>query len=244
MSSFDVLPASAKELAESFPAEEFNRLLFLPRSKQLEDDLLDRATGAREWYATHGHPFVAYTRVNISNVETPEIVLANDVRLRSVQLAERLQKGDAHALVVLAASAGTEVADQVALHWKEGRPDEAFFLDRFAVGITEQLVRWSSAFLCREAEPAQETLLPHLSPGCGHWDLADQHRLMSMLTTGTQLGPLELLESGGLHPQHSVMAALGVTHHKFSITPRDICSGCDYNPCAFRRAPYKVLHNA
>ena len=234
-----LLSPSAVELTASFPPEEFNRLLFLPRSKKLEGELLDRAEGARRWYSEKGRPFLAYVRIELDTIQTPKIHLSDGTVLTSVPLAERLQKGTAHALVVLVASAGPEVNEQVGLHWKEGRPDEAFFLDRLAVGITEQLIRWASAYLCRASEPSGETLLPHLSPGCGHWDIDDQHRLMALLTSGPRIGPVELLESGGLHPQHSVLAALGVTGTKFSITPRDICSGCDYSPCAFRRVPYK-----
>jgi len=63
--------------------------------------------------------------------------------------------------------------------------------------------------LCRESEPRQETLLPHLSPGCGNWDIQDQHKLMDILAEGkTKIGPLRLMSSGALHPQYSVMAAL------------------------------------
>jgi len=164
-----------------------------------------------------------------------------DVVLESLVLAQRLQAGEAHALVVLAASAGREVADEVARHWSEGRPDEGFFLDRFAVAVTERLVFWASGVLCRNAEASQETLLPHLSPGCGNWDLADQHKLMSMLVDHQEemtLGPLRLLESGALEPQHSVLVAMGVTRHRFVSSPEHLCRACDLSPCSFRRAPF------
>lgn len=233
-----LLPANGPELAASVPQHEYNRLLQMPRTRDLEGELLERANGARAWYAQHGKPFVASRYVELEDIETPVVRLANHVELNSVRLAERLKAGEARALVVLAASAGPEVADEVSKCWAE-RPDEAFFLDRFAVAITEQLIQWSSAFLCRESEPQQETLMPHLSPGCGNWDLADQHKLMVLLAEEkTEIGPLQLLPSGALHPQHSIMAALGVTRRKFAATPRDICLGCDLNPCAFRRAPY------
>ncbi len=218
--------------------EEYKRLLGLPRSRELEGDLLDRAQKAREWYANHGDPFVACRTIELNNISSPVVRLSEGTELTSVQLSERLRTGEAHALVVLAATAGTAVANEVATHWAQDRPDEAFFLDRFAVGVTEHLIQWSSAFLCRASEPSNETLLPHLSPGCGHWDLVDQHRLMALMTNDARLGPIELLPSGALHPQHSILAALGVTHRKFSATPRDICRSCDLDPCAFRRAPF------
>jgi hypothetical protein len=234
-----ILPTTGAELARAISTDEYKRLLGLPRSRELEGELLDRAQNAREWYANHGDPFVACTTVPVKDISTPVVRLSGGTELTSSQLSERLRAGEAHALVVLAATAGIAVADEVAKHWAKDRPDEAFFLDRFAVAVTEQLIQWSSAFLCRASEKSNETLLPHLSPGCGHWDLADQHRLMALLTSDAQLGPLKLLSSGALHPQHSIIAALGVTHRKFSATPRDICRTCDLDPCAFRRAPFK-----
>ena len=63
---------------------------------------------------------------------------------------------------------------------------------------------------------------------------------MALLTGeegGTALGPMALLPSGALRPQHSLLAALGVTRRSFAATPEDLCRSCDLDPCAFRRAP-------
>ena len=240
MSAAQTLPASAPELADAVSEGEYLRLLGLPRGRPLEGDLQERASGARSWYASYGRPFVATRRVALREVGPNSVVLETGDALTSTVLADRFRAGEAHALLGLAASAGHEVADETARLWTEGRPDEAFFLDRFAVAVTERLVFWASATVCRACEPAKETLLPHLSPGCGHWDLADQHRLMALLTgedEGATLGPIRLLPSGALHPQHSVLAALGVTHRTYAPTPTDLCRSCDLDPCAFRRAP-------
>ncbi len=244
-----VLPPA--ETAAFVSERELVRLLGLPRGRALEGDLRDRASGAREWYARHGDPFVATRRLAISPRPSSDacadvVRLEDGTELRSAVLANRLEAGAAHALVALAASAGTGVAAEVKRLWAAERPDEAYFLDRFAVAVTERLVFWASGELCRKAAPSGETLLAHLSPGCGHWDLADQHRVMGILTgekgpRGTEerveLGPIELLPSGALHPQHSVLAVLGVTHRKGTTTPEDLCRACDFDPCAFRRAP-------
>ena len=241
MSAAVALPASAAELAAAVPEGEYLRLLGLPRGRTLEGDLLDRANGAHDWYARHGRPFVATRRVGVQTLGPTSVALETGGKLESKALADRLREGEAHALLALAASAGPEVAEETKHLWASDRPDEAFFLDRFAVAVTERLVFWASATICRASEPAKETLLPHLSPGCGHWDLADQHRLMALLTgeeDGTMLGPVQLLPSGALHPQHSLLAALGVTHRTFANTPEALCRSCDLDPCAFRRAPY------
>ena len=240
MSAAIALPASAAELATAVPEREYLRLLGLPRGRALEGDLLERANGAHDWYARHGQPFVATRRALVQGLGPASVTLETGVELQSTVLADRLREGEAHALLALGASAGREVAEETARLWANDRPDEAFFLDRFAVAVTECLVFWASATICRASEPAKETLLPHLSPGCGHWDLADQHRLMALLAGeegGTALGPVQLLPSGALRPQHSLLAALGVTHRKFATTPEALCRSCDLDPCAFRRAP-------
>jgi hypothetical protein len=242
MNETTFLPANSAELVDSISAPEYNRFLLMPRSRNLDGELLDRANKAREWYSQNGKPFVASRTFALIDIESPVIRVTNHVELNSIRLAERLKAGEAGSLVVLAASAGPEVAEEVAKCWSDGRPDEAYFLDRLAVAVTEQLIQWSSAYLCRESESRRETLLPHLSPGCGSWDLQDQHKLMDLLAQGkTEIGPIRLMDSGGLHPQHSVMAALGVTRRKFEATPKDICRGCDLDPCAFRRAPYSSM---
>lgn len=240
MNETHFLNVTATEMEAAISTREYNRLLTMPRERGLEGELLDRATGARQWYAAHGHPFVASRRIDLGQVSSDLILLSNGVSLESQVLAQRLVTGEAHALIVIAASAGPEVAEEVARHWSEGRPDEGFFLDRLAVAVTEQLLFWAAATLCRSFEAAQETVLPHLSPGCGHWNLADQHKLMALLTGSEQttLGPLEILESGGLRPQHSVLAAMGITRKHFAISPESLCRACDLSPCKFRRAPY------
>ena len=235
------LPASAADLAAAVPEPEYLRLLGLPRGRVLEGELLERASQARAWYAQHGRPFVATRRAEVVTLEPPVVRLEAGAIFESAPLARRLSEGEAHALLALAASAGPEVAAETKRLWAADRPDEAFFLDRLAAAVTERLVLWASATICRLSEPARETLLPHLSPGCGHWDLADQHRLMALLTgeaNGTTLGPVELLPSGALQPQHSVLAALGVTRRSVAATPEALCRSCDLDPCAFRRAPF------
>jgi hypothetical protein len=244
------LSVTGAEIAASVREQEYLRLLGLPRARPLEGDLLGRAEGARRWYASHGRPFVAARRVGLTALGPATAALDDGTLLSGAAIADRLRSGEAHAVVALAASAGREVAEEAARLWAD-RPDEAFFLDRFAVAAAEGLVRWAAASLCRESERAGETLLPHLSPGCGHWDIADQHRLMGLLTgqppgAGTpavsvSLGPLRLLPSGALDPQHSVLAAFGVTRHAFVTTPEDLCRSCDLEPCAFRRAPFSAM---
>ena len=229
----------------------------MPRGHALEGDLKDRAEGARAWYAEHGRPYAAARRAAIRSCEG-ELRFASRTAASSGAPSSPSDcvTGEAHGVFALAATAGREVAEEVTRRWATDRPDEAYFLDRFAVAVTERLVFWAAGELCRSSESSGETLLPHLSPGCGHWDLADQHRVMALLggeavphasSEGERvhLGPLDLLPSGALHPQHSLLAVLGVTRRvRGPPAPEALCRECDLSPCAFRRAPFTARTSA
>jgi hypothetical protein len=233
-----------RELAEVVSECELLRLLELPRGRALDGELGARVDAARSWYAVHGRPFAAARRVEVRSLTAAEVRLVDGSELRSGALAARLRSARGHAVVVLAVSAGPEVARETGRLWADGRPDEAYFLDRFAAAVAEALVSWSAAAACREAAGEGETLLPPLSPGCSDFALGDQQRLMALLGATQRneraaLGPLELVATGALDPPHSLLAALGVTRQKLAAaTPDDLCRGCGLERCRFRRAPH------
>src|SRR5262249_53967043 len=85
--------------------------------------------------------------------------------LRSVTLAHRLREAAAPTLVVLAASAGPEVGEEVDRLWAAGKPDEAFFLDRLGAAVTERLGFLAGRTLCPAAAPQGQAPLPARRPG-------------------------------------------------------------------------------
>jgi hypothetical protein len=257
VSAATILPVSSVDAAAGVPDAEFKRLIGIPRGRDVPEAVSARAGLARRWYVEHGRPFVAARRVGLRSIETESVMLDTGDRVAGAALAERLRAGEAHGLVVMAASAGREVAEEAARLWADDRPDESYFLDRFAAAVVEQLVCRASAILCGEATAAGEGLLPHLSPGCGRWDIAGQHQLMALLlgvspgelragaqaadeepSSGPALGPVMLLETGALRPQHSLLAALGVTRRAIVSTPESSCRSCDLAHCRYRRAGY------
>jgi hypothetical protein len=248
LSAVTELQVAASDIAAEVTEREYLRLLGWPRGRALSEELSERAQGARAWYAEHGRPFVATRRIAVHEIGPGDVRLESCDVLTSEELAGRLRSGEAHALVVVAVTAGREVADEAARLWADGRPDAAFFLDRLAAVITETLIHRVSSGLCRDLAPRHERLLPHLSPGCGHWDLADQNSLMGMLSDGTggSCGPVSLLASGALKPQHSMLAAFGVSHGVHAAVVADSsCRGCDLDPCGYRRARFRsnALHS-
>ena len=257
MSAATILPVSASDAAAGVAEAEFKRLLGIPRGREMAAALVERADLARRWYVAHGRPFVAARRVGLRDVGSQFVTLETGEVIDGGALAERLREGEAHGLVALAVSAGREAADEAARLWADDRPDESWFLDRFAAAVAEQLVWRASAALCGDATAAGEGLLPHLSPGCGRWDISGQHALMALLlgvpsrearastpategetSRGVTLGPMTLLETGALRPQHSLLAALGVTRRAIVATPESSCRSCDLARCRFRRARY------
>jgi len=105
-------------------------------------------------------------------------------------------------------TAGPEVEARVADLWKQERVDEAYFLDRLAAGIVEQMARATG----------------HYSPGYKGFPIEAQAELMAIL--GPE-APVELLSSGMLKPVNSLLAVI-------TAEPTS-CSDCDYR-CTFRRA--------
>jgi hypothetical protein len=206
----------------------------------------------------------------LRRIDADSVSLQGGDVLEGSTLAEHLRIGEAHAIVVAAVSAGPEVAAEAARLWADGRPDESYFLDRFAAAVAEQLVWRLSAVLCADATSVDEGLMPHLSPGCGRWGLSAQHALMALLlgrpvvadsavataaatvecglheaeasggasSAVMTLGPLSLLDTGALRPQHSFLAALGVTRRAIVTTPESSCRSCDLRHCRYRRAAY------
>src|SRR5262249_56740467 len=95
--------------------------------------------GARAWSAPHGRRFVAARRARLAPRPGGALALEGVGPLRSVTLAHRLREAAAPTLVVLAATAGLEVGEEVDRLWAAGKPDEAFFLDRLGAAVTERL---------------------------------------------------------------------------------------------------------
>lgn len=241
MSALRAIEPAAPSLAYEIDASEYARLLGLPRSRPLSDDLADRARAAREWYAQQGGPWVAARRMAIARMDNDDVSLDSGHVFTSRALVERLRAGAAHGLVALAVTAGERVDEESRRLWEQDRPDEAYFLDRFGAAVAEHLLFWASVWVCRESERSSETVLAHLSPGCGDWSMTQQKDLMSAVSDGTEgvVGPLRMLSSGMLTPKNSLLAVRGLTQHVVAPSPADACRSCDLTPCSFRRAPYR-----
>lgn len=231
--------AAAAQVADG----EYARLLLLPRARLADGPLRERAEAARAWYATCGHPVALARAAEVARVRDDGVEVRGGAVLPGAELARRLRAANASRVMAVLVSAGPEVDAASAAAWADGRPDEGFFLERFGDAVAEALLRAAVVTLCREAEARGETLLPHVSPGCGGWELEAQGPLWHVIAAGSgALGPVTVHESGRLAPKASLLAAVGVASRAEGgapASPRQACRGCDLQPCAFRRAPYR-----
>ena len=209
-------PPDSSGVSESL----FCRHLGLPECACLENYAQCVADTARRWYDENGIPWVHAVEVGIDRIEGASVLLEDGSGLNSDFVARVLTRVDAHALVVMAVSAGPEVDARIADLWNCDHGAEAMFLNAFAVAVTETLRAQTNDAVRRYYQEHQACVLPHYSPGYDGWQLMDQAVLFDLIQNdgppdGLSLpGPLELLSSGMLRPLRSTLAVLGVTRRK------------------------------
>ena len=195
--------------------EEYVRLLGYPRNWTLEGRALELADQAREWYARHGRPWF-YARQAANFEIAGDSLRVDDVSFVSKRLQRTLEQADAHSVILVAVSAGSEIEDEARRRWEDEKPDEYFFLEMFGSAVVEHLTAITGARLCDWAEQNGMAVLPHSSPGYSEWDVAEQPRLLHLIKqTQTESFPshLDVLDSGMLRPKKSQLAVFGLTRH-------------------------------
>ena len=223
------------------PAE-YIRLLGYPRGWTLEGRALELGEWAREWYARHGRPWTYARGVEGIRIDNGAIFV-DGVRFSSSRLKTTLAEAGADRAFVAAVSAGPELEEEAQVRWRDGKPDEYFFLEVYGSAVVEQLVTMTGARLCAWADAAQTAVLPHYSPGYPEWTIDEQPMLLDVIRAPHPAAvPLEVLESGMLRPKKSLLAVFGVTRHIDRVRPLtelSPCDGCSFVPCQYRRAPYR-----
>jgi hypothetical protein len=216
---------------------EFHRLLGYPRGKQPEGRSAELAAWARAWYADHGRPWIHSREVEILKLEGGAAAL--------------LHHAGAHRAFLSAVSAGPQLEEEAQRLWRDGRPDEYFFLEMYGSAVVEHLNTVSGARLCAWADPLGMAVLPHYSPGYPGWDISEQGELLAMLKPPLPDGrgslDLEVLASGMLRPKKSLLAVFPVVPKSSSTRPLDElvpCTHCSYTPCQYRRVEYRVNRKA
>ena len=157
------------------PAE-YTRLLGYPRGWTLDDRARELGTGASTWYAQHGRPWIYARGARRSHRRWSRRHRWRDVQRSS---AERtLAAPERTRAVLVAVGAGPELEDEAQSAWREGKPDEYFFLEVYGSAVVEHLVTMTGARLCAWADGRGMAVLPHYSPGYPEWTIDEQPRLL------------------------------------------------------------------
>lgn len=223
------------------PAE-YTRLLGYPRGWTLEGRALELGDEAREWYSRHGRPWTYARGVEEIRIHDGAVVVEG-VTFNSSRLSTTFAAAGADRAFVVAVSAGPELEEEAHVRWREGKPDEYFFLEVFGSAVVEHLVTMTGARLCAWADGERAAVLPHYSPGYTEWTIDEQSSLLDVVRRARPAAvPLEVFDSGMLRPKKSLLAVFGVTRHVDRVRPLtelSPCEGCSFVPCQYRRAPYR-----
>lgn len=218
---------------------EFKRLLKVPPDFAFKDEMAEHAAWVKSWFAEHGRPWLWAGAVQECAV-AGEVTTLGGQPLTSRELARRFRH--AHGAVVVAASAGPEVEAEATRCWENDEPDRYYFLESYASAVVEALVAEARGRLCAWADARGEVLLPHYSPGYPGWSVADQAKVLALLTAqGEAPGPLDVLDSGMPRPRNSQLAvfALAPAGTPGAATADLVpCRYCALARCEFRREPW------
>ncbi len=223
---------------------EYVRLLGYPIGHELQDRAKELSHLTERWYAKHGKPWVYVRKANSFDLSENEFII-DQIPFQSDAVLKRFHNGKANDVFLLAVSAGPECEAHANVLWKEGKPDEYFFMEMYGSAVVENLVMQTSAQLCAWADDNNMAVLPHYSPGYNQWDILDQLKLISLINNGNSTSNsllVESLDSGMLKPKKSLLAIFGVTNQGSQLTayPGMIpCEKCALRNCQYRRKPYR-----
>jgi hypothetical protein len=228
-------------------AAEYIRLLGYPRGWTLEGRAEELGDWAREWYAQHGRPWTYARGVEGVRIDGDTVVVGG-ARFNSGRLKTTFAEAGADRAFLVAVSAGPELEEEAQARWRDGKPDEYFFLEVFGSAVVEHLVTTTGARLCAWADGERSAVLPHYSPGYPEWTIEEQPMLLDLLRAPRPAAvPLDVFDTGMLRPKKSLLAVFGVTRHVERVRPLtelSPCESCSFAPCQYRRAPYRRVRRS
>src|SRR3954470_16940364 len=129
---------------------EYKRLLGFPADYVLDGRVRELAEWARTWFSENGHPwfYARQTGFALAN----EQLHVNGTALNSKRLHDQLLDAEANEAMLVIVSAGRECEQKAQQLWREGKPDEYFFLEVFGSAVVEHLITTAGARLCAWAE--------------------------------------------------------------------------------------------
>ena len=149
----------------------------------------------------------AYRIVDITHINSPQIVLEDGTTLSGQKLSELL-KNSCQALI-MGATGGAKIMELIARKQKEGKMSEAVVVDAAASEITDSALDFVMAMLEQHLRPKGKFLTKmRFSPGYGDFDILQQKEFYRLLKA-QELG-IMLNEACLLIPEKSVFAIAGI----------------------------------
>lgn len=223
---------------------EYKRLLGYPHDHEVDGrskELMDITTA---WYTEHGRPWIYLRKVKSLELVDGSIFIEGQ-RLSSKKLFNQYEKSSVHSAVIAVVSAGIQCEEEARKFWKQGRPDEYFFMEMYGSAVAEYLISAAGQQLCSFADDRKMAVLPHYSPGYSGWDIADQISIMELITAYNQHSlseRIKMMSSGMLVPKKSLVGLFGIApageqvQKQSNLIP---CLSCALVGCDYRRKPYR-----
>ena len=206
------------------------------------------ATGRVSGISTHGRPWV-YAREARELVVGDSSVTIDGVQFTSTRCGTPCSRPAPTGRFSLPSSAGPELEEEAQTRWRDGKPDEYFFLEVYGSAVVEHLVTMAGARLCAWADGEGAAVLPHYSPGYPEWSIDEQATSARSDRAGRAPAccRFEVLQSGMLQPKKSLLAVFGLTRHTDRVrrlTDLSPCENCSFIGCQYRRSPYRRARRA
>lgn len=212
----------------------FRRHLGVPTCAEFDDCLEELLDKTRCWYTAHGQPWADARYWGIQRYVYDLIHVEGHGPLSDPVLARGLDRVGAHALVVVAVTAGTAVHQHIDELSLQNRPDEAMFLNSYALATVEHRLEAIQSHLRSLFSAEGVKVLPHYTAGYDGWSNVEQRRLLRLVQgqTATTDYPLRLGPKGDLQPPTSTLAVFGLTCRTEFDEPLDHYWTCRANIAA------------
>ncbi|MEM7231573.1 MAG: hypothetical protein AAF517_05345 [Planctomycetota bacterium] len=201
------LSTLASDLARAVPLSAVAQHIGVNDTNELDEEFLSTIESTRSWYAQHGDPHCCTTRKQVAAVDPTRVCLVGGAAWQSPLLSSGFQNAKVAEVAVIAVSAGAAIDNEIQRLAKEDLTIEMLIASAFAIAACETL-RSTEIENLQAQVGAEQTLLPHLSPGYEGWRLEDQSAVLNAVD---DTGPIQTLESSALTPQRSTLAVVGIT---------------------------------
>lgn len=138
----------------------------------------------------------------------------------------------AEKIIVLAATIGETIAEEISSQFREGNYAKALLLDAAATVAVETAADQLETALQPSFAKEGYRFKRRFSPGYGDWEILAQPHMLA-LSAAVRIG-VSLTENYMLLPRKSITAVIGLTRTR-DAAPESSCSSCQQTNCLARK---------